>query len=73
MKIGDTVVFVEPEYFNGRSYPVGTKMKIIGNSGFRGWDLQDKDGFIIAETLFISHKYKEISEIRDDKLKELGI
>ena len=71
--IGETVIFIENFSFNGRFYPKGTKMKVIGSSGMRGLDLEDENGNKILETDFSSHKYRTISEIREEQLFKLGI
>jgi len=73
MKIGDSVVFIEDYHFNNKFYPKGTKMTITGDCDQRGWNLSDGNGNTIAETIFISDKYRLLSDIRNDKLNELGI
>jgi hypothetical protein len=78
MKIGDIVVFIEDYHFNNKFYPKGTRMTITGDCGWfivaqRGWNLSDGNGNTIAETIFISDKYRLLSDIRNDKLNELGI
>ena len=74
MKIGDIVVLIEDHNFIGVLYRKGTKFEIIGSSGFRGWDIQHCDsGAKIYETAMSSDKYVELSKLRDDKLKELGL
>lgn len=48
MKIGDIVYLAEPVEWrktpdgdwNEHVYPVNTLVKIIGDSGFRGWDIE---------------------------------
>lgn len=48
MKIGDIVYLAEPVEWrktpdgdwNEHIYPVNTPVKIIGNSGYRGWDIE---------------------------------
>lgn len=48
MKIGDIVYLAEPVEWrktpdgnwNEYVYPVGTPVKIIGDSGYRGWDIE---------------------------------
>lgn len=74
MQIGDIVVLIEDHNFIGTTYKKGTRFKIIGDSGYRGWDIEHIDsGQQIGETAFSSHLYVELSKLRDDKLKELGL
>ena len=73
MKIGDIFVVVKEFNFNGRHYKIGDHFKIIGDSGFRGWDLEDMDGNKIYETRMIHDHFSDIAEERDKKLKKLGI
>jgi hypothetical protein len=78
MKVGDIVVLIEDHTFIKtplwRPYKKGQKFKIIGNSGIRGWDLESIDtGEKIYETFFSSNAYVSLSDIRAEKLKELGI
>ena len=74
MKIGDIVVLLEDHNFIGIEYKKGTRFEIIGDSGFRGWDIQHcESGAKIYETAMSSDKYVALSKLRDDKLKELGL
>jgi hypothetical protein len=75
MKVGDIVVLIEDHNFLGTDYKMGQKFRIISDSGFRGWDLESLDtGQKIYETAFSSHAYvSSISDIRAEKLKQLGI
>ncbi len=68
------VEFTEDYEFNGKLYKKGHRFKVIGSS-YRGLDLEDADGNRIYETLFISAFINPVplSELRDDKLKDLGI
>lgn len=70
---GERVVFIVDFEFNGKLYKRGHQFRITGVDGMRGYDLEDDDGNRICETRFISNKYVFIKELRDDKLKELGI
>lgn len=73
MKIGDRVVLIEEVNMWGKIYEKGHKFKIYGDSGYRGWDLIDKDGNKIDETRFIQHKYKlDIKEERKQKLDKIN-
>jgi len=82
--IGEIVVFIEDFEFNNKVYKKGHQFKITGVDGMRGYDLEDKDGNRIGlskaerwqatgETRFISDKYMLLRDLRDDKLKELGL
>lgn len=80
MTIGDIVVLIEDHTFITLSrrwrtpYKKGQKFKIIGSSGYPGWDLESLDtGEKIYETAFSAHYYVSLSDIREQKLKELGI
>lgn len=68
-----TVVFLVDFEFNGKLYKKGHKFKVTGYDNMRGYDLEDSEGNRIGETRFISHKYAFLEDLRDDKLKELGI
>lgn len=73
MKIGDKIVLKEYLTFHF-DYKKGDIFTIIGNEGFRGWNIQhDKSGRIIYEIAFISDKFRELSskELRLKKLKKL--
>ncbi len=70
----DRVVFLEDYTFNGKTYKKGHQFNVVGSDGIRGLDLKDDDGNAIYETRFISHLYKSLSDIRDEKLrKDLGL
>lgn len=82
--IGDILVVIKPFDFNGRYYSKGDRFKIVGDSGFRGWDLEDMNGKRIDETAMIlylapnfsfakSDHFISLKEARDKKLKDLGI
>ena len=73
MKIGDKVVITKDFVFNKKQYKVGDIFTIISDSGMRGWDIQDKDGNIIYETMMISDHYIPIplKELRKEKLNEI--
>ena len=74
MAIGDIVVLIEDHTFITTPYKKGQKFKIISSSGYRGWDLESLDtGEKIYETAFSSNYYVSLSDIREEKLKELGI
>jgi hypothetical protein len=75
MKIGDIVVLIEDHTFLKTFYKKGQRFKIISSSGYRGWDLESLDtGEKIYETAFSSHAYVvSLSDIREEKLKNLGI
>lgn len=68
------VEFKEDYEFNGKIYKKGHRFRVTGSS-YRGLDLEDAEGNKICETLFINDIMREvpISEIRNDKLNELGI
>jgi hypothetical protein len=70
----DIVELTEDHKSNGKLYKKGHRFKVIGSS-FRGLDIEDSEGNRIYETLFIDHILKPvpISELRDDKLNQLGI
>jgi len=74
MKIGDTLVVVIEFNFNNRQYKLGDKFKIVGNSGFRGWDIQDMNGNIIYEILMLSTHFKKLplKELRKQKLDKIN-
>ena len=73
MKIGDTVILIDDIKMFNRIYKKGHIFKICGDSGFRGWDLIDKDNNRIYETLFISDRYilYNIRQERKDKLNKI--
>lgn len=71
--IGQRVVVIEEIEFNGKVYKPGHQFTITGEDNIRGLDLEDDDGNRIGETRFISHMYKLVSRLRDDKLKQLGL
>ena len=73
MQIGEIVVFIEDFTFNNKVYKKGHQFKIVGEDGFRGFDLMDKDGNKIYETRFISDKYISLSDFRNIKLNDLEI
>lgn len=74
MKIRDIVVLIKDHTFIKTPYKKGQKFKIISNSGQRGWDLESLDtGEKIYETLFSSPFYVSLSDVRHEKLKDLGI
>lgn len=68
------IEFTEDHEFNGKVYKKGHRFKVIGGS-YRGLDIEDVDGNRIYETLFISYLMREVplSELRDNKLNDLGI
>jgi len=71
--IGDIVIVIKPFDFNGRYYNKGDRFKVVGDSGFRGLDLEDMNGKRIDETAMISDHFISLKEDRDKKLKDLGI
>jgi hypothetical protein len=71
MKIGDTLIVVKDFWFNNRSYKIGNKFKIVGDSGQRGWDIEDSKGFIIYESVMISTYFESLIKQRKQKLKQL--
>jgi hypothetical protein len=74
MKIGDIVVLIKDHDFLGTPYKKDQKFRVIGESGMRGLDIESLDtGQKIYETGFSSHAYVSISDIRAEKLKQLGI
>lgn len=74
MKIGDIVVLIEDHTFIKTPYKKGQRFKIISSSGYRGWDLESLDtGEKVYETLFSSHLYISLRDIRHEKIKNLGI
>lgn len=72
-KLGDILIVVKPFDFNDRYYNKGDRFKIVGDSGFRGWNLEDMNGNRIDETRMISDHFISLREARDKKLKDLGI
>lgn len=73
MKIGDSVILIEDVVMFNKTYKKGHKFKIYGDSGYRGWDLIDKDGNKIDETRFIQHRYiLDIKEERKEKLDKIN-
>ena len=70
----EIIEFTEDYEFNGKLYKKGHRFKVIGSS-YRGLDIEDADGNCIYETLFISKIMKKVTtaEMRDEKLKDLGI
>lgn len=71
--IGDILVVIKPFDFNGRYYTKGDRFKIVGDSGFRGWNIEDVNGKRIDEIAMISDHFISLKEARDKKLKDLGI
>lgn len=71
--IGDILIVIKPFDFNGRYYSKGDRFKVVGDSGFRGLDLEDMNGKRIDETRMISDHFISLKEARDKKLKDLGI
>jgi len=71
--IGEILVVVKPFDFNGRYYNKGDRFKIVGDSGFRGWDLEDMNGNRVDESRMIHDHFISLKEARDKKLKDLGI
>ena len=71
MKIGDRVILIKEIGMNNRNYPIGHQFTIVGDSGFRGWDLQDDDGNIVSETRMVSDSYISISEKRGEVIDKL--
>lgn len=69
MKIGDRVVLKEKVEMSYITYYPGHVFTIIGDSGFRGWNLEDDDGNMLYETRFV--KFDNITEIRDKKINDL--
>lgn len=62
MKIGDVVYLTEPfkwwaekdKWNEEKVYPAGTPCRIIGDSGYRGWDLEIiENGVKILESRFV--------------------
>lgn len=43
MKVGDIVVLIEDHDFLGTPYKKGQKFRVIGESGFRGLDIESLD------------------------------
>ena len=74
MKIGDKVIVTDGFFFNSRRYNVGDIFTIVGNSGYRGWNIEDENGNIIYETVMLSINYKEltIKELRNMKLDNIN-
>lgn len=74
MKIGDTIIVVKKFSFNKRYYNIGDKFKIVGDSDFRGWDIQDMNGNTIYETMMISDNFEELQlkELRKQKLDKIN-
>lgn len=74
MTIGDIVVLIEDHTFITTPYKKGQKFKIISSPGYLIWNLESLDtGEKIYETAFSSHVYVSLSDIREEKLNELGI
>jgi hypothetical protein len=67
---GQIVVLIESFEFNEKVYEVGHQFTIVDTS-YRGWDLEDKDGNCIYETLFIQNKFVTLDVARENKLKVL--
>lgn len=70
MKIGDIVYLAEPKvwykypnnYNEECTYPAGTPVKIIGDSGYRGWDVEFVEtGVKMLECAFV--KFVEIPPV----------
>jgi len=72
MKVGDIVTVTKSFTFNGRVYEVGDRFTIVSDSGQRGWDIKDKNGKIIYETMWINHHYQCLKEVRKKKLDEIN-
>lgn len=70
---GERVIFIEDYEFNGKLYKKGHQFRIAGEDYIRGYDLKDDDGNQICETRFIQSKYVFLKDLRNDKLKELGL
>ncbi len=74
MEIGDIVVLIQDYTFIRTPYKKGSKFRLISNSGYRGWDIESLETKEkIYETAFSAHTYRSIKDIREDKLKELGL
>jgi len=73
MKIDDIIVVIKEFEFNNRQYKVGDKFKIVGDSGFRGWDILDMNGNMIYETAMMSENFEELSikDLRKQKLDKI--
>lgn len=69
MKVGDWLVLTEEHY----SYKKGHKFKLVAFNRFDGFTMEDVEGNVIENTRFIIHKFKPLSEWRNDKLNDLGI
>jgi hypothetical protein len=69
MKIGDRVVLGEKVEMSYITYYPGHVFTIIGDSGFRGWDLEDDNGNMLYETRFV--KFDNITEVRDKKIDDI--
>ena len=71
----DILVVIKEFEFGGRYYKLGDRFKIIGEDPMRGFDIEDMNGNKIYETRMMSSNFRFIrkDEIRDDKLKDLGI
>lgn len=67
MKIGDIVYLAEPVKWrktpdgdwDEHIYPAGTPVKIIGDSGYRGWDIE----FIETGVKMLECRFVKFSEI----------
>lgn len=60
IKIGDRIRITEPlETWNG-TYSEGHEFTIIGNSGYRGWDIRDDDGREVGECGMIQHTFEKV-------------
>lgn len=75
MKIGDIVYLGEPkEWYKTPNnfnemivYPAGTPVKIIGDSGYRGWDVEFVEtGVKMLECVFV--KFVEIPPVSKESL-----
>ncbi len=74
MKVGEIVVFIEDFEFNGKLYKKGHQFTIVGSASgmpWRGWDLEDKDGNCIGETISISNMYVSLSDERNRKINDI--
>ena len=74
MKVGDILVVVKEFEFNKRQYKKGDKFKIIGDSGYRGWDIEDMNGNRIYETRMMYDHFNSLNEVRrliKEKLNEI--
>lgn len=71
--MGEIYILLEDLIFNSRYYKKGSRFKVIGQDNIRGFDLEDQNGNKIYETRFIANKFMSIKDIREDKLRKLGI